>query len=239
MRHALLFVLFAACGSSSDSSGPSAPPDDHKLHDLSSESNDGSRIAWAGKEVPLADIRAIADRIGLPLSGTADVSIYLDVSKPQGARDYSKAKGTIAISCTKCQIGDGTAKLAIGGNKRTQAFVGDGLDVGSLMIDSLEAKAIVGDGKLELSVWKLASADLEVQLALAADIAKTGLRQSDVKACLRFKPTKALEQRSPKTYALLSMTGGSLGEDGFYSIEISGRAGELKRFSRKCTVPAR
>jgi hypothetical protein len=164
-------VLLAACGSSSESGpGSAIVPDDHKLHDLGKDAPDVLRMAWFGKQVSLADLPMVNEQVGLPVTGTADVAIDIEVPKTGGTPDFRRAKGTVSIACTKCQIGDDQAKLKPKArNARQSAFVGDGIAFGHIAIDSFDAKLVIGAGRAELTSWKLVSPDLgSVSMALGS-----------------------------------------------------------------------
>ncbi len=241
-------LVVAACGSSSQpsSSGspspsagpPSAPPRPAlvagKLLDTSSDAADAVTMQYSGKGVSLADLPAVAERIGLPVSGKADFSIDIIVPKTKGVADYTKATGRIELACTKCQIGDDAAKLQLASKSaRTNAFAGDGIPFGHLAIDSFEAKLDIIGGKLELTSWKLASPDLEMQTTLAVTFAKS-LDLSAVEGCMRYKPSAELAKRDQKTHDMLALTGAMRGSDGFDQIALQGTVAQLRKLARDC-----
>lgn len=227
MRTLAAVSILVGCGSSPE------VPDDHQLHDLSSDTADTLRVRHAGKEVALADLE-IARTIGLPVSGTADIAVDITMPKTAGVPVFARAEGTISIACTKCQLGDDKTKLTFEpGTAGARGFLGDGFDFGHLTVDRLEAKVAIGDGALSLTSWTLASPDLELDVAYTMKLAAT-YADSTVDGCIRFKPTEALEQRDPKTYSLLVLTGASRADDGHYHIKLEGRAGALRRLAKQC-----
>lgn len=226
-------LVLAACGSSGSTIDQPDFPDDKKLHDLSSETAEAKIIRWGGKQVSLADLPMISGAIGLPMTGTGDVAIDITVPKVDGKPDYARATGSASINCTKCQLGDDKTKLKLGSSKRAAAFVGDGLEFSHLTIDRLDAKVTVGDGKLDLTSWKLSSPDLEVEVSLSMKLA-TKFRDSSVSGCVRFKATEALKTRDPKMHALLSLTGAMRGADGFEHIQLEGTGRDIRRLAREC-----
>jgi hypothetical protein len=208
------------------------PPADHVLHDRSEATADVARIRYDGRSVSVADIPAAAMRLGLPVLGTADVAIDVSIPIANGARDYRRARGTVDIRCTKCQLGDDVAKL-----KHAADFVGDGIYFGHVAFDRLEARLQIGDGRIALARWVVDSPDVTIELALDIDLAST-YEGSGIRGCLRFKDKPALRQRDPKMSALLSITGAPLGPDGLFHVELAGTLGEVKWLGRACGEPS-
>ncbi|MBA2538229.1 MAG: hypothetical protein H0V17_01220 [Deltaproteobacteria bacterium] len=221
-------VLLVACGSSSN---PRDVPDDHRLHDLSSETSHAKYVRYGGKAVSLADVPVVADKLGLPVSGTADVMIDVTIPKTFGSPDYSKSSGSASITCTKCGVGDHKAKLAIDSGYFAS------VDFGQLTIDHLEATMTIVNGKLTSS-WKLTSPDLEVQVALEAELALT-FENSVVRGCIRFRPTALLRKRDPKMHDLLSLTGAARDDEGFDHITLAGTVDGLRRLAQLCDARPR
>jgi type II secretion system protein N len=224
----LAIVVLVGCGSSVDI------PDDHKLHDLSADTAESLHLRYGGTQVPLGELAMVGVAIGLPVSGTADVAVDVKVPKVSGRLEYGQAKGTISVGCTKCQIGDDKTKLRFGAkNARTASFLGDGIDFSHLAIDSLDAKLSIESGKLQLTSWKLASPDLELEVALSMTLA-TPFEASAMDGCIRFKPSKELDKRDPKMASLLMLTGANQGSDGMYHIKLEGSVGNVRRLAKEC-----
>jgi type II secretion system protein N len=232
----LAFVSAAGCGSSGELQKP--PPDDHKLHDRSEVTADLARIRHDGRGVPLADLPGLAARIGLPVSGTADVAIDIRIPIAGGERDHRRAAGAIHLRCTSCTIGDDVAKLKPRvRSARTADFVGDGISFGHLTFDRLEARLEVKDGRATLARWVADSPDLTLELELDVSLASK-LGRSAITGCVRFKDKPALAQRDPRMVNLLAMTaGGVAGPDGLHHISIAGTLDAPKRLGRVCGDP--
>jgi type II secretion system protein N len=231
-----VLVFVAACGSSGSASDPPEFPDDHKLHDLSTDDAQASRLRYGGKQVSLADVPILADRIGLPITGTGDVSIDLTIPKVGNTPDYTKATGTISITCTKCQIGDDKARLKMPArNASASAFGAEGLAFGHVAIDHLEMNLTAANGRIELTHWKFASPDVDLDLSLTLQLSKS-LQDSGVESCVRFKPTDTLEKRDPKTHTMLSLTGANRGSDAYFSIAVEGSIKNARRLARECST---
>lgn len=229
----LTFALAAGCGSSGELRKP--PPDDHKLHDRSEVTADLERLRHEGRGVPLAELPGVAAGLGLPVSGSADVAIDIRIPIVRGERAPSRATGAIELRCTKCQIGDDVAKLQPRvRSARVAGFVGDGISFGHLTFDRLEARVDLKDGRATLSRWVADSPDLTLELSLDLELAWP-IGRSALRACLRFKPTPALEQRDRRMANLLAMTAGGLpGPDGFHHLEIAGTLDNRRLRGRAC-----
>ncbi len=222
-----IVLLLVACGSSSN---PRTVPDDHELHDLSSETSDAKLVRFGGKAVSLTDLPIVADKLGLPVAGTADVMIDVAVPKTRGRLDYAKASGTIAIACTRCQLGDDRARLVLAS---LAELAPDGIPFGHLTIDHLAVEATITAGKLALTSWKLRSPDFELSLSLSIGLAST-FEDSAITGCVRFKPTAALRARDPRMHDMVSLTGAPLAADGMFTIKLEGQYGETKRLAKGC-----
>lgn len=227
-RLAMLAVV--ACSSAPPPPPPPAPPPVvGKLVSSAAWMGPVREIRAAGTQVPVAQIREIADLLGLPVSGTADVDVAIDV--PNASPE--QMTGHARVTCTACRIGDDHAKLMLFKGSRSAALAGDGLDVGHLDIDRLEVTADVANGGASLTHWRLVSPDVDLEISAHVRLASP-LGASQVDGCIRFKPSPLLEKRDPKTFAVLSVTGAPLGDDGYYSIALEGRADAIRRLGKVC-----
>lgn len=239
MRMFIALALLVGCGSSQSAEDKLVAPDDHKLHGGVETKADVVRIRYAGKAVPLESIPGAAEAVGLPVAGTADVDIDVTVPIAKGERDYRRATGTIDVKCTKCALGGEGAKLKPRTkSKRAEAFAGDGITFGKVVFDRLEARIEIKDARAELVRWVVDSADVTLKITATAELAST-LDQMQVHSCIQFAGKPDLGQREPATASLLALTGGPLGENGLYHIEVQGPIGSLKRFGRICGEQAK
>jgi hypothetical protein len=71
--------------------------------------------------------------------------------------------------------------------------------------------------------------DLEVRGTLQPTVLATALD-----GCAHFRPTEAL-RRDEITHSVLSMTGANLNDSGWYTIEIGGTPGAMRRIPKPCT----
>ncbi len=199
---------------------------------------DGVSMKLDGEGIPGGSL-PLRSAIGLPMSGKVDVSATIDLPFENGrpAINWRKLDADIDVGCPSgCTIGDGKAKLKpIIKNTRTQAMVGDGIDFGTIKIDSLAAKLEIKDGKLDLSKFEAKSNDGEVHVDLAMTLAQV-FGESTVNGCLRFKGSEALGKREPKTLAALQASGAEIRSDGLFHIKLAGTWRDMKRLDQQCSA---
>jgi hypothetical protein len=177
--------------------------------------------------------------IGLPITGKIDFDVALDLPSEKGkGRPYAnwpKAEGSFQLACPSgCTFGDGKTKLKpLVKNSSQQAMVGEGIDFGEVNIDSLLARAEIKNGKLEVTKFDAKSKDGELHIDFAMTLDKE-LNNSVVAGCLRFKGSKTLEDREPKTFAALQTTGAELRSDGLFHIRLTDRLSMMKRLNQEC-----
>lgn len=200
---------------------------------------DGFRLNATGDDLPGTGLpmRAL---VGLPISGKIDFAAYLDlpndhpkVGKP--VPNWPKAEGEFSLACPAgCTVGDGKTKLKpLVKNTSQQAMVGEGIDFGKVDIDSLAAKVEIKNGKLEVTKFDTKSKDGELHVDYAMTLDKE-LGNSVVSGCLRFKASKLLEEKEPKTFAALQTTGAELRSDGLFHIKLTDRFSMMKRLNMEC-----
>jgi type II secretion system protein N len=214
----------------------------------------GVTIALEGSDLPAGALPMQA-ALGLPMRGKVEFQVDLDlpVSKNKMGRtstDWTKAEGTLDLSCTGCTLGDGKAKLKpLLKNRSNQVMVGDGIEIGEIAISALEAHAVftpaVGDpdahsssykpGKFELTKFELKSPDGELHVDYLMTMATT-IDESIVAGCLRFKPNETLlkTEGGKKSYGAMSTTGAELRSDGLFHIKLSDRFKDMKRLNAEC-----
>ncbi|MGE5181163.1 MAG: type II secretion system protein GspN [Acidobacteriota bacterium] len=185
-------------------------------------------IEYAG-DVDLAT-RPTSDSLGLPMTGIVHVEVHLAHATP----DLRNASGTVRVTCAKgCQLGDDKAKL-VPATSRANAFVGDGLDFGHLVFDSFDIAITFANGTATITTWNVTSPDVQLVASGRMKLGRT-VADSSVDMCLRFGATPALRQRSPKTAAMIELTGAPRStKDGLFNIQLLDRVDQLKRLARVC-----
>jgi type II secretion system protein N len=228
-----LLLALAACGSSTPPAPPAPPPPPviGKLVTSSHLSGTTQQIRANGLQVPLAQIPEIAAALDIPVSGTADIDISIDV--PNGAA--ALVSGHARATCTKCTLGDDHAKLFApkGKDARANAFAGDGIEFGHLDFGTIDVDVEVANGRAEVKKFTVVSPDLTIEISGHVELAAT-IGESVISGCIRFKPDPELAKRQPKTYAVLMITGAPAGDDGVFSIELAGTIGNIKRLGKIC-----
>ncbi|HEY3802502.1 MAG TPA: type II secretion system protein GspN [Kofleriaceae bacterium] len=203
-----------------------------------------------GRDIPLGEW-------GMPpVIGKLDASIDLTVpmTKTKAGReirDWTKADGTIALSCpSDCSFGDGKTKMKpLLKNRSQQAMVGDGIEFGKLSIDSLaiegkftpavgspdEHSSSYKPGKFDVTKFELKSKDGELHVDYSMTLAPE-LDESIVTGCLRFNVNESLlkTDEGKKTYAAVSTSGAEKRSDGLFHIKLADHLKDMKRFNLEC-----
>jgi hypothetical protein len=235
LRILVLGTLLAACGPPKKPPGPPAPKDDlPPLGTVAGKVTLGEALAvhLIGRAVPLAEL-PMADLIGMPMSGPSDFAIDIDVPAApggKGARDYSKATGTAAFSCTACRLGKEGTKILEG-----SPLARGGVAVGHIELDRIEARAEIGGGRARVVVWKLESKEVALEITLELEL-KPALAEVGVNGCVRYKVLPPLQKRDPKITALIDLIGGQPNSDGMSSVVMSGKLSNVRLAAGACTT---
>ena len=196
---------------------------------------DGVSINLEGEGIPGGSL-PLRSVIGLPMSGKVDLTAVIDLPFENGRPgiNWKKLDADIDVSCPSgCTFGDNKAKLKpLIKNTRTQAMVGDGIEFGTIKIESLAAKMEIKDGKFTLSKFESKSNDGDVHVDLAMGLAQV-FGDSTVTGCLRFKGSESLGKREPKTLAALQATGAEQGTDGLFHIKLAGTWRDMKKIGNE------
>jgi type II secretion system protein N len=220
-----VLAVLAACGSSE----PREPREGaFDPAEVAQTTGSEARFSIDRTAVPLDEMHMGRWLAGIPMSGMARVNIDLSAPVNGGRTRFSKAHGSIAMSCTTCRLGDDIATLDFG----PDSFV-TGWQVGHVDLESLAIHAVVKDGHATLTQFVLSSPDLK--LLISADITLADdLDASKIEGCVRLLPTESLKYDRPKTYAAVSATGASLDHGGMYSIRVTGTLGAPRRLAQEC-----
>jgi hypothetical protein len=178
----------------------------------------------------LADISWAEYTGGLPMHGAGEIVVDLSVDPKGQVEDWSKVTGSIEVTCAGCVLGDDRAKLAM----PSKLMGGGALEFGHLAIGTITGGMVLAGGNYQ-GTLTMSSADLEVEVEAHGHLARR-LGDSTADGCIAFRPTQALEARSPQTFALLSVTGATQRADGFFTIALSGTVHDLRRFARDCST---
>ena len=110
----------------------------------------------------------------------------------------------------------------------------DGISFGHVTFDKVDLRAKIDQGHVKVTRWLLESKDLMLDVKLDIDLASE-LADSAVDGCLRFKASPSLEQRDPRTAAVINTTGALRGPDGFFSIKVGGHVGQKQLLGQACS----
>ncbi len=141
-------------------------------------------------DLPLYDVPKASQALNAPLSGLFALQVDLEVP----GNKFSKAQGTLELTCAGCKIGDGETKLYIPGSKGLKdgtviPEIDLGTFVGKMIVDKGVAKT---DGPMETK-----SDDVEVSVEGEITL-KDPFQKSRLDLTAKVNLTEALQQRSEK-----------------------------------------
>jgi type II secretion system protein N len=232
VRRLLLVVVVACGGSSSSEDAPLPPPVPGRLVGGIENTDKAMLVRYLGVQVPIEKIPAVADAIGLPVTGLAEIKIDITIPRSNDELDMARAAGAIDIQCAKCTIGDDNAKLVPKAPRDTRAadFVGDGIAFGHITVERLDLRVVIARGRAEFARFVLDSPDIAIHITGGVDLARA-ITDSRIDACVRFQPKPELRKRDPRTHDVLMLTGAQLADDGFSEIGVRGSIGDRKMFA--------
>jgi membrane-associated protease RseP (regulator of RpoE activity) len=210
-------VGLAACGAATAKPVATPAAEDHELHVEIATGADGLHVKVVGHAAQLVHA-PLADLIGMPASGTADVAI--DVVVPRDAR---AATGSIEVRCiSQCALGDDAAPTRIGSHEF-------GFSLGKVPIDDFELRATIGGGTLEIAKWTAHVEGIEIAIVGRIELAHD-FGDSVITGCARFRPVQADE----KMRELAAVSGAPVARDGYYNIRLAGHVGDMRRLAEVC-----
>jgi type II secretion system protein N len=199
-------------------------------------------IDVSGDGVPASSL-PMREALGLPMSGKIDLAVSFDLPSETNkagklAMDWTKAEGEATFGCpTGCTFGDGVTRFKPKlKNSRSQAFAADGIDFGKVVMESVDARAEIKNGKLSVTKFETKSNDGELHVEYTMTLAPV-LDDSTVDGCLRYNGTESLRQREPKTYAAIATLGGAFDKNKLYDIKLSGQFRDMRKLSQVCDQP--
>ena len=202
-------------------------------------SKSGSSVKLDGKDLPSARL-PMKDIVGLPMEGDLDLSV--DISLPnepnklgKTAPNFAKLEGEAELSCpANCVYGDGKTKLKTKlKNQRNQEFAKDGIEFGTLKIESLLAKVEIKNSRLEVTKFEAKSGDGELHVDYTMDL-KPEWGDSMVSGCLRYKGSDALLKRDNRTFNAITLIGGALGPDKLFHVRLTDNFRDMKKLGQVC-----
>lgn len=202
-------------------------------------SKGGTVVSFSGTNLQ-SQMLPMRDAIGLPMSGTVEFDVDLDLpnEKQKSGRtapNWQKAEGGARLACPSgCTFGDGKTKLTMKlKNARSAAFAADGLDFGKVTLKSLLAKVEIKRGQLSITQFEAPSDDGTLHVDYTMELQPV-FAESTVTGCLRFNGSPGLLQREPKTFSALTATGAPLGPDNLFHIRLTDKFKDMKRLGQPC-----
>ena len=202
-------------------------------------SKSGTEVELEGNSLPSQQL-PMREAIGLPMSGNIRFAFNLDLPNEKlkngkvGA-NWQKATGNMMFQCPSgCIFGDGKTKLKTKVKKASQAeFVGEGIDFGKVLVQSMLAKVDIKKGKLAVTTFETRSDDGKLNVEYSMDL-QQNIDDSQVAGCLRFEGSETLRKREQKTHTALTTTGAVRGPDGLFHIRLDGKFKDMKRLAQSC-----
>jgi type II secretion system protein N len=202
-------------------------------------SKSGTEVELEGNSLPAQQL-PMREAIGLPMSGNIRFAFNLDLPNEKlkngkvGA-NWQKAAGNVMFQCPSgCIFGDGKTKLKAKVKKASQQeFVGEGIEFGKVLVQSMLAKVEIKKGKLAVTTFETRSDDGKLFVEYDMEL-QQNVDDSQVSGCLRFEGSETLRKREPGTHAALSTTGAQRGPDGLFHIRLDGKFKDMKRLPQSC-----
>ncbi len=179
-----------------------------------SDGSSGTSVDATIAGVELALVPGAADAIGLPLSGTVDAKIELELSK----EDVKKSSGLIELKGSGLELLEG-GKVS-------------GFPVPALALGNLDWSVPVKDGKLLFEKQEMKGENVEVKLDGEITLNKDFSR-SVLNLVVSFQPTDAFLKKEPLLGALLQNIRSAKGSDGFYSYAMTGSIKHPRFFPKR------
>lgn len=165
---------------------------------------------------------------GLPVRGDGTITIAITPTDPT---DWRTATGVIDVGCDGCTLGDDRTRVLI---PELTDEGSEGVEFGHITFTTVRAHVELRQGHM-LATARLRSPDVELDLEVRGTMQPTVL-ETALDGCVHFRPTDALRQRDYRTHSVLSLTGANLNASGWYTIEINGTLGAMRRYAKPCTL---
>jgi type II secretion system protein N len=150
--------------------------------------SDESTVEMIVEDLPLYDVPKAAQALNVPLTGLVAVNVQLTAPENK----FSKAGGTIDITCAACKAGDGESKLYVPGSKSLQ----QGLTIPEIDLGTLTGKVDVEKGTAKIDgAIETESEDLEMSLTGTLKL-RDAFQKSRFKMILKVELTDAFQERA-------------------------------------------
>ncbi len=182
-------------------------------------------------------IPGMASAITLPLTGRLDVKGYLDMP-PDGLKS---ADGKIHLSCRKCVMGDGKAKVkasfvATPNNPGSAAWAKEGFTLPPLSLGKFAGEVEIKKGKATFRDISASSPDGEAELSGFITF-RTPVKISSTNLYFRFKFSDEVKKRHPNLEGIeMSLSARGKRADGYFGISMTGQLGSMRFMPAKTGV---
>jgi type II secretion system protein N len=147
-----------------------------------------STVEFVVEDLPLYDVPKAAQSLNVPLTGLVAVDVNLTVP----GNKFSKANGTIEVTCAACKAGDGESKLFVPGSKSLE----NGLTIPEIDLGTLTGKIDVEKGTAKVDgAIETESEDLEMSLTGSLKL-RDAFQKSRFKMLLKVELTDAFQERA-------------------------------------------
>ena len=165
-------------------------------------------------EILLQRLPGIAQALTLPVEGSLTVKGDVTAPMPHPAQ----ALGRVDLSCDKCVIGDGKAKISVQGDP----MLSQGITFPRLQLGTVKGAIVVEKGRATFKDVRAHSADVDLELDGYIEL-RDDLRASQLHLYLRFRPSPELVKREPTMDLLQNMLGTlARRSDGYIGFSITG-----------------
>jgi type II secretion system protein N len=178
-------------------------------------SKSGFRIDLGGRGLSAEQFTPLRSFIGLPMTGTVDLLIDLDVPG-----SWEKASGKIRFSCQgPCTFGDGESRYY---PKIQGPATKDGIPFDKVNIDKLDVGVEIGDGKFVVKKYAFESKEAELFVDLEFKLARSFMDSTVIRDCIKVRGLDLLKERSDMTYSAITFSG-LRGSDAMHHLRLMGR----------------
>jgi len=195
-----------------------------------------------GKDLPSGAL-PMKDFVLQPTTGdvalSADISIVVEANKAgKVGINWQKLEGEAELGCpSNCVYGDGKTKLKMKiKNQRNAEFAKDGIEFGTIKIDSLLARIEAKNGRVELTKFDAKSVDGDLKAEYSMDL-QPDINDSGVAGCLSYKGSEALLKRDDKSFNAITLIGGALGPDKLFHVRLSDKWRDIRKVGAVCGGP--
>ncbi len=147
-----------------------------------------STVEFVVEDLPLYDVPKATQALNVPLTGLVAVNVNLTVPENK----FSKAGGSIEVTCAACRAGDGESKLFVPGSKSLE----NGLTIPEIDLGTLTGKIDVEKGTAKIvEAIETESEDLKMSLTGTLKL-RDAFQKSRFKMVLKVELTDAFQDRA-------------------------------------------